>query len=274
MNYLIDIQNLRKTYTKFSLNIDNFKLKEGEIKALVGRNGAGKTTFLKSILGQVKPNCSNLNILSEKYLTSKNKQEMGFSFSNDNFFNSNFSVNEIELIMKNIYKNWDSKSFFSFLVRFGINKDSRIKELSTGMKVKLNLAIAISHWPKILILDEITSGLDPFSRKEILEILKEYRNGSGVGILFSTHIIEDVPEIADSIAILNNGKVNVNEELSVIHDHYEIVSKNDISKTDKIIYKQKYSEEKILRYNDDFPQLSLPIDKLVDFCISDGSRLR
>lgn len=208
MNNALEIKNLRKDLKDFSLNNLSFSLPTGYIMGFVGQNGAGKTTTIRLILNMIARDSGSIkifgmdNILDEQ----KIKQDIAVVFD-DIFFVENWKVSEVEKALKSFYNNWSSTLFNQYVKKFHLPSDKKVKELSRGMKMKLMLAVAMSHDAKLLILDEPTSGLDPVARDELLEILRDYISDEQKSILFSTHITSDLEKIADHITLIEKGNI-------------------------------------------------------------------
>ena len=247
MDNIIKVNNLTKTYDNFKLDNITLEIKKGSIIGLIGENGAGKTTLIKLLLGLIKKDKGDI-LLFNKILNSKVKEDIGVVLD-DSFFPEVIKVKDVNPVMKNIYKSWDEKLFFKYLKDFSLNENMLIKNLSKGMKKKLEIITALSHHPKLLILDEPTSGLDPVVRKEILDIFLDFIENGENSILFSSHITSDIESIADYIIFIDNGKLVFDKEKDDILDNYGIVkcSDNDfkkISKNNIISYlKNKYNYE-------------------------------
>ena len=247
MDNIIKVNNLTKTYDNFILDNITLEIKKGSIIGLIGENGAGKTTLIKLLLGLIKKDKGDILIFNQK-LNNKVKEDIGVVLD-DSFFPEAIKVKDINSIMKNIYKSWDEQLFFKYLKDFSLNENMLIKNLSKGMKKKLEIITALAHHPKLLILDEPTSGLDPIVRKEILDIFLDFIENGENSILFSSHITSDIESIADYIVFIDNGKLVFDKEKDDILDNYGIVkcSDNDfkkISKDNIISYlKNKYNYE-------------------------------
>ena len=247
MDNIIKVNNLTKTYDNFILDNITLEIKKGSIIGLIGENGAGKTTLIKLLLGLIKKNKGDILIFN-KTVNSKVKEDIGVVLD-DSFFPEVIKVKDVNSVMKNIYKSWDEKLFLKYLKDFSLNENMLIKNLSKGMKKKLEIIAALAHHPKLLILDEPTSGLDPVVRKEILDIFLDFIENGENSILFSSHITSDIESIADYIIFIDNGKLVFDKEKDDILDNYGIVkcSDNDfkkISKDNIISYlKNKYNYE-------------------------------
>lgn len=208
MNNAIEIQKLCKSYKDFSLNNISFSLPMGYIMGFVGQNGAGKTTTIRLILNMINRDGGEIKIfgLDNVQDEQKIKQDIAVVFD-DIYFVDSWKVREVERAIKGFYSNWSSKLFNQYISNFNLPMDKKVKELSRGMKMKLMLAVALSHEAKLLIFDEPTSGLDPVARNELLEILSKYIADGQKSILFSTHITSDLEKIADYITLIDHGNI-------------------------------------------------------------------
>lgn len=243
MKNIIEIENLIKKYdNSFELNIKSLELKSGTIIGLIGENGAGKTTLIKSILGIINKDCGKIKIFGEESSKKEEdiKENIGLVLDNI-FFPEILTPSDINLIMKDVYKNWDAPLFLQYLKDFKLEPKKKIKTFSKGMRKKLEIATALAHHPKLLILDEATSGLDPVVRGEVLDIFLDFIQDEEHTILFSTHITSDLESIADHIIFMDEGKVILNQRRDEITDQYGIL-KCDINDFEKI------EKEDIIRY--------------------------
>lgn len=242
MKNAIEINNLQKKYNNFSLDIKELTIPEGMIIGLIGENGAGKTTLIKSILNIIKKDAGIIKIFGSDYQEYEQtiKEDIGVVLD-DMFFPEILNANDINATMEDVFKNWDSKLFYNYLKSFNIEPSKRIKELSKGMRKKLEIATALAHKPKLLILDEPTSGLDPIVRNEVLDIFLDFIKDECHTILLSTHITSDLEHIADKIIFIDNGQLVLDSFRDEITDNYGIL-KCDLKTFDKI------NKEDIVRY--------------------------
>ena len=208
MENILEIKNLSKKYDGFELKNVNIELPKGMIMGFIGENGAGKTTTIKAILNIINRDAGEIKIFGSdnKENERKIKEDIGVVLD-DSFLSEYLNPSDINKIMKNIYKNWDEKLYFKYIEDFKLPKEKISKEYSSGMKMKLKIAVALAHHPKLLILDEPTSGLDPVARNEILDIFQEFIQDENKGIFVSTHITSDLEHIADYITFINNGEI-------------------------------------------------------------------
>ena len=221
MEYAIEVRNLTKRYKDFTLDDISFALPSGTVMGLIGENGAGKSTLINSILGIADCDSQLVSMLGLDMKThgKKIKEDIAVIF-NDSHYDINLTPKIIGHILSKVYKNWDAALFSGYLEKFGLPQKKKIKKMSTGMRVKLEFAAALSHHPKLLILDEATSGLDPVFRDEILDILREFTEDEGHAILMSSHITSDLDKIADYIAYLHRGELLLSEEKDVLLSRY------------------------------------------------------
>lgn len=206
---LIGIQNLKKAYGSFELSVESFSLYAGEVVGVVGRNGAGKSTFLDLILGERSGDAGSVSLFGGEYAPCEMgaKRRMGFVVD-DSGFDERFTLREAGHVASCIYDNWDEGFFSELLEKFSLGQDAQLDSFSRGMAIKGQLSLALAHRPQLLILDEITSGLDPVSRLEILGILRAYiLADSNRGAIYTTHITDDLKVFADRVMLLDAGEV-------------------------------------------------------------------
>jgi ABC-2 type transport system ATP-binding protein len=224
MDNILEVNNLSKTFKGFSIDSISFNLPTGSIMGFVGQNGAGKTTTIRLILNMLKRNSGEIkvfgldNIINELEI----KGNLGIIFD-DIFLIENWKIKDIENVINKFYKLWDSKLYRHYLDKFHLPFDKKMKDLSRGMKIKLMLAVAMSHNAKLLILDEPTSGLDPVARNELLDIFKEYIASGVRSILFSTHITSDLEKVADYITLIDHGKLFYSGNTNDLINSYFII---------------------------------------------------
>lgn len=280
----IEINNLEKNYADFNLKIDELKIPSGYVIGLIGENGAGKTTLIKSILNIIKKDSGKIKIfnkdLEEKELEIK--EDIGIVLDNT-FFSEMLNAKDIDSIMKDIYKNWDSKLFYKYLKDFKIKDNQLLKTLSKGMRKKVEIATALSHHPKLLILDEATSGLDPVVRNEVLDLFLDFIEDEEHTIIMSTHITSDLEHISDYIVFIDNGRIVIENQKDEIIDNYGIL-KCDIDKFETIdksdivrFKKNKYNYEILVENREtckkkykDFVVDSITLESLMLLIIKGG----
>lgn len=233
---ILKVENLSKSYDDFTLENVGFNLPKGSIMGLVGENGAGKTTIIKLILNLIKRESGYIKVFGLDNIENEQqiKEKIGVVLD-ESYFHDNLRAKDISLIMDNIYSNWDKSVFLYYLKKFKLPLDKIVKDFSKGMKMKLSIAVALSHDPQFLILDEPTSGLDPIVRSEILDIFMEFIQDEEKSILFSTHITSDLDKIADYITFIHNGAIIFSESKDDMINNFGIIKcgKEDFNKIDK-----------------------------------------
>lgn len=208
----IELRGLTKSYQSFQLGPLDLTLPMGTILGLVGENGAGKSTTLKSILDLIRPDAGSVTVLGQTVPDAypSLKEEIGVVL--DELAIPGFlDAREVGKLMASAYSNWDEQVYQSYLAKLDLPSDKKYKDFSRGMKMKLALAAALSHHARLLILDEATSGLDPMVRQEILDILYDFCDEEHA-ILLSSHIVSDLEKICDYIAFLHKGRLVLVEE--------------------------------------------------------------
>lgn len=231
----IEVKNLTKKYTDFTLDNVSFTLPMGCIMGLIGENGAGKSTTIKLLLDAITRDSGEVFILgkSNKDNFKETKEDIGVVLDEAHFPES-INPKQVNAIMKNTYKNWNENIFFNYMKKFDLPLKKSFKDFSRGMRMKLMIAVALSHDAKLLILDEATSGLDPIVRDEILELFYEFTREEDHSILISSHIVSDLEKLCDYIAFIHKGKMLFVEEKDVLLDNYRILKclKDDFEDVD------------------------------------------
>ena len=204
---IVEVRDLVKQYPSFRLDDVSFNIDGGKITGFIGRNGAGKTTTIKAMLNLIHPDSGEVDYFGMPLMGNETeiKKRIGYSTGSVNWYQKK-KIRDIVNIIKRFYDTWNDESYRRYLEMFNLDENKTPSELSEGMKVKVNLLIALSHKTEVLILDEPTSGLDPFSRNELLDIFIELKK-NGVAVFFSTHIISDIEKCADDIVYISNGKI-------------------------------------------------------------------
>ncbi|QMV44776.1 ABC transporter ATP-binding protein [Cohnella cholangitidis] len=224
----LDIRNLNKKYPNFQLRDVSFQLEKGYIMGFIGANGAGKTTTIKSILKMIHIDSGEVRIMGKNIADHEIelKQEIGYAFGGIDFY-TRVKMKKLTEVIKKFYKNWEEETYYNFLRRFKLDENKKIAELSTGMKVKYSLALALSHGAKLLVLDEPTSGLDPVARDDLLDIFQELVIDGEISILFSTHITSDLEKCADFITFIDNGQIIDSSEKNEFMESYRLLNGNE-----------------------------------------------
>lgn len=224
MNDILRVKNLNKSYKNFSLTDVSFSLSEGCITGFIGINGAGKTTTLRTILNLAKKDSGNIQFFGLDM--DKNEQQIknriGVVFD-DGCFYEELSMAEMKSILASAYTDWSEQDFKHYMDMFSLDPKRKINTLSKGMKMKYALTLALAHNAELLIMDEPTSGLDPLSRSQLLNVLNDYMENGGKGVLFSTHITSDLDKIADMLIMIHNGRIAFQEEKDFLLDNYRII---------------------------------------------------
>ncbi len=220
----LEIRNLTKNYPGFKLDNISFTLPGGCILGLIGENGAGKSTTIKLILNMLRKDSGTVTILgrdnAEKCRLTK--EEVGVVLDEVGIPQC-LNADQVGKVMKNTFKNWNGEVFSNYLKKFDIPPKKDFKDFSRGMKMKLGIAIAMSHNAKLLLMDEATSGLDPVVRDEVLDILIEFTRDENHSVLISSHIVSDLEKLCDYIAFLHKGKLLLFEEKDELLGRYGIL---------------------------------------------------
>lgn len=237
MSDILKIKGLKKSLNDFYLGPLDLNIKRGSIVGYIGENGAGKSTTIKLILGDMKKDSGEIYIFGKKIedLSEDEKKKIAFVFE-DFFFPQELNIKEVEKFHSMYYGNfWEKETFDRLLKRFNLPEKKKISTFSRGMKMKLSLILALSHKAEILILDEATSGLDPVARDDILDILLEFIQDENKSIMISSHILSDLEKIADEIAFLHRGKLIFVENKDKLKEDYGLVSlsKEEFESLDK-----------------------------------------
>lgn len=231
---VLDVSGLYKSYPYFQLKNVSFSLEKGKITGFIGRNGAGKTTTLKSVMGFVHPDAGEIGFFGKSFHGHglEIKQKIGFVSGGVDYY-SKKKIRNITAVTKDFYRNWDGSTYTRLMKLFNLDENKCPSELSAGMKVKYNLALALSHKAELLILDEPTSGLDPVSRDDILELFMELSDG-GATILFSTHITSDLDKCADNILYIKEGGILAESGIKHFIEGYRVAEYSDSQLTDAL----------------------------------------
>ena len=222
--YAIEMNDIKKSFKDFTIEKFNLKVEKGFITGFIGPNGSGKTTTIKLIMNLIKPEDGNIKIFGKDARNNEEeiRERIGFVYAEDTYYD-HLTVKQTGDLIAPFYRKWNTNVFLSYVTLFQLPKNKKVKKLSTGMKVKLSLAIALSHSADLIILDEPTSGLDPIVRSEVLNILHEIIQDENKTVLFSSHITSDLDKIADTIAFINDGKLVFNQAKDDILLKYKIV---------------------------------------------------
>ena len=204
----IEIKNLTKRYDGFTLDNISFSVPKGSIMGFIGQNGAGKSTTINTILNIIKADSGEIRVFGKDTRSAdvQIKQDIAAVFD-ELPFHEQLNAKALDKILRRVFKRWNSEVFFGYLERFQLPVKKKFGQFSKGMKMKLQIAAALSHDAKLLIMDEATTGLDPVVRNEILDIFLEFLQNEDHSILMSSHITSDLEKIADSVAFIDKGRL-------------------------------------------------------------------
>lgn len=254
MDNILELQEVSKAYRKSDFKLDkvSFRLPYGAIMGFVGENGAGKTTTIDCILNTIRKDEGNI-LLFGKEMRDEDKElreNIGVVYDGDNF-PGYLNPAQLSAIMGGLYKQWDNGLFLDYLKRFHLPEKKKIKTYSRGMTMKLAIAAALAHHPKLLILDEATSGLDPVMREEILEVFLEFIEEEAHSILLSSHITSDLEKIADYITFIHEGRIILTASKNELAYEYGIMrckesQFEEIDKEDVVAYRKRDFQTDVL----------------------------
>ncbi|MGG6311243.1 ABC transporter ATP-binding protein [Paenibacillus macerans] len=220
----LEVEGLVKHYGHFSLSKLSFAVPKGYITGLIGPNGAGKSTVIKAIMGMVLPEEGRITVLGKSVAGNDGnyKQQIGY-ISDENIFYEYLTMEQMKRVVAPFYERWDETLFTKYMELFELPKRKKIKDCSKGMKMKFAIALALSHHPSLLIMDEPTAGLDPVFRRELLDLLADYILDENNTILFSTHLTTDLDRVADYVTFLNRGELVFADSKDEVLERYVIV---------------------------------------------------
>lgn len=251
METLLQVENLTKKYPAFKLDDVSFVIPKGTIMGIIGENGAGKSTIINAVLDIIKKDSGKVLFWGRELSSSKEiKENIGVVFDSMNFYET-MTPYQIEKILRQTYKQWNRETFISYLKKFNLPEKKEIKEFSKGMKMKLSIAAALSHNPKLLILDEATGGLDPVVRDDILDVFLDFVQDEEHSILLSSHITSDLEKIADYITFIHEGKVFFCKSKDELLYDYGIIrcgtsDFNNIDRDDILAYRKEEYQWSVL----------------------------
>lgn len=220
----VKLNNIQKSLGNFNLNIDNLEVKEGYITGFIGKNGSGKTTTIKLIMNMLIPSSGEITLLNKEMLNNEIeiKQQIAY-IGIDSGFPIDSKLKTIKKIISPFYKNWDDNIYKNYIKKFNLDENKKFKDLSQGMKKQFELVIALSHKPKLLIMDEPTVNLDPVIRNKFLEILNDNMQNEDLSIFYSTHITSDLEKSADYIYFIDEGKIILNGEKDKLLENHKLI---------------------------------------------------
>ena len=252
----IEIQGITKKYDGFTLDNISFNVPRGSIMGFVGQNGAGKTTTIRSILNIIPIDSGKISLLGMDHLKNEEEIKERIAVVFDEMpFHDLFTAKDMGRIFKGLYQKWSDQTFQQFMERFQLPMNKKLGKFSKGMKMKMQIACALSHEAELLIMDEATTGLDPVVRSEILDIFMEYLQDEDHSILMSSHITSDLEKIADSVTFIDKGRIL----LSGYKD--EILDSHGILKCTKRDYKDLDPDDFISARLTDFGAEALVSDR-------------
>lgn len=216
----VEIRGLCKSFGSFGLSDVSFDIPRGYVVGLIGENGAGKTTLIKCLTGAVIPDSGSIRIGGEE--RSARPGEIGVVFDECHFFQQ-MNGRQIGRTMSGLFPGWDQASYDRMMSSFGIDQDKKLKDYSRGMRMKIQVAVALSHNPDVVLMDEATAGMDPAARDEFLDIVMEYMRDESHSVLMSSHITADLERIADYIVFIHGGRVVIDDTKDSILENYGIV---------------------------------------------------
>ena len=221
---MLEIKGLVKDYGDFRLNC-SMKVGKGCITGLVGQNGAGKSTTFKAALGLISCDSGEVSILGKpsSELTAQDRQKMGVALNNSGF-SGYLRVKDIVPVLRTMYPEFDEGRFKNICRKFSVPENKMIKDFSTGMKAKLKVIVAVTHNAEFLLLDEPTSGLDVVTRRDVMDLLREYmEENEDRSILISSHISTDLEGLCDDIYMIHNGQIVLHEDTDVLLNNYALI---------------------------------------------------
>lgn len=221
---LLEVKGLCKQYREFHLEDITFDLPKGYIMGYIGQNGAGKTTTINMITSLCKCDKGVVKVNGITYEENPiaYKESIGY-IGDESYFPKEFKIKDVKRILKQFFPSFQEETFDAYISKWNLSEKKKIGEYSRGMKVKLMFASILSRETKLLILDEATNGLDPVMREEILSILQEYIEDGEKSILFSTHVLNDLEQIADYIVFIDHGKILFQEAKDELIEHYLLI---------------------------------------------------
>ena len=218
----IEIRGLEKHYPGFDLKLD-LTLPQGCILGLVGENGAGKSTTIRAILGMLSPDAGSIQVLGldNRRAFAPVRERIGVVLDEPGFPEC-LTARQLGAVMAGIYRSWEAESYARYLEKLSIPAEKPYKDFSRGMRMKLAIAVALSHRAELLVLDEPTSGLDPVVRDEVVELFSEFTREENHAVLISSHIVSDLEKLCDYIAFLHKGRLLLCEEKDVLREEYAL----------------------------------------------------
>lgn len=281
---MLKLNNVIKQYDKFRLEC-TMEVPVGQVTGLIGRNGAGKSTAFKSILGLIRTDGGTIEVFGKNVndLTTKDKEQIGVVLA-DSGFSGYLTIKDLMPMLNAMYADFSKEKFMKDCERMELPLNKKIKDFSTGMKRKLQILAALSHNAKLLVLDEPTAGLDVIARDELLNLLREYVEDGERSVIISSHISSDLEGLCDDVYMIENGKIILHEETDVLLSEYGLIkaTNEQFDKMDQSYIlkskKEKFGVSCLTNqkqfYQDNYPELVIErgsIDEVITMMISSAS---
>lgn len=260
--FALELKEVSKHYDDFTLDKISFTVPQGSIVGLIGENGAGKSTTINAILGLIKKDNGTITMLGKSDIDTVCKDNLGVVFDGNNYPDV-LTPKQLGNVFENIYGTWDKKKYTELLNKFKLPLNKKIKDFSKGMKMKYSISVAFSHYSKLLILDEATSGLDPIMRDEILDMFLDFIQDEEHSILVSSHITSDLEKVADYIVFIHDGKIVFQKPKDELLENYGIIKCgaklfDEMDKKEIIAYRKQDYEWQVLVNNRQSAQKKYP----------------
>ena len=217
----LELHGLEKHYPDFALGPIDLELPGGTVCGLIGENGAGKSTTIKLILDVIDGDAGTVKLFGQEGITPLAKADIGVVLGGEGIPTC-LTAPQVGKVMAGIYPNWDAAAYADWCRRFDLPENKKYGDYSTGMKMKLCIAVALAHHPKLLLLDEATNGLDPVVRDEVTDLLLDFARDENHSILISSHIVSDLEKLCDTIAFLHKGRLLLCEEKDALREEYAL----------------------------------------------------
>lgn len=271
--FALELKEVSKHYDDFTLDKISFTVPQGSIVGLIGENGAGKSTTINAILGLIKKDHGTITMLGKSDIDAVCKDNLGVVFDGNNYPDVLTPI-QLGNVFENIYGTWDKKKYMELLDKFKLPLNKKIKDFSKGMKMKYSISVAFSHYSKLLILDEATSGLDPIMRDEILDMFLDFIQDEEHSILVSSHITSDLEKVADYIVFIHDGKIVFQKPKDELLENYGIVKCgaklfDEMDKKEIIAYRKQDYEWQVLVGNRQSAQKKYPNAMIVPASIDE-----
>lgn len=278
MKEILRVDKVSKAFPAFKLDQASISIKENCITGFLGKNGAGKTTLIKLILGLLNKDEGQIVYFNDPSMEMRDVKERIGVVLDEGYFYERLSLDQMKDLVAVSFKNWDEKSYRSYLKRFNLDAKQTIDSLSKGMKMKYSLSLALSHGADLLIMDEPTSGLDPEVRRELLLILRDYVQEEGKAVFFSSHIISDLEQVADEVIIIKQGRIIEQENKDELVESYRLLrgsldvldslDQKDLTLVDKTSYGFSALTKNHRKIREKYPQVLIEKASLEDIFLA------